>query len=451
MGKFKKKELLEMLATMKKANDFIKNASKEQLSTVLDVLEQCQQAAITIGSYLETKGETGEKIVTILEDYCENIYQQSINIEDENQCRKISKKIQKQLSNVSNSIQYDLPWDKKEVVFLPYKASMWDSLESVWLAARDDENCDVYVIPIPYFDKNPDGSFGQMHYEGSEYPDYVPITSWQEYNIKTRRPDVVYIHNPYDNWNYVTSVYPDFYAEKLKNYTDELVYIPYFVLDEIEPDNQMAIDNIKHFITIPAVIYADKVIVQSEKMKQIYVNEYLKFAQVNGLSGKHLDRTYQEERILGLGSPKIDKVLNTKKEDLTIPEEWLKIIERPDGSWKKIILYNTGITALLEKDEKWVDKIEDTLKIFKENKDNIALLWRPHPLIESTMKSMKPQIFPRYRQIKELYIQEGWGIYDDTTDLDRSMLLSDAFYGDFSSLVKLYKELKKPVMIQAIL
>ena len=48
---------------------------------------------------------------------------------------------------------------KKEMVFLPYKASMWDSLESIWRAAYEDrEHCNAYVIPIPYADRNPDGS-----------------------------------------------------------------------------------------------------------------------------------------------------------------------------------------------------------------------------------------------------------------------------------------------------
>lgn len=43
---------------------------------------------------------------------------------------------------------------------------MWDSLESVWKKAAADERCEAYVVPIPYFDKNPDGSLGQMHYDG---------------------------------------------------------------------------------------------------------------------------------------------------------------------------------------------------------------------------------------------------------------------------------------------
>lgn len=52
---------------------------------------------------------------------------------------------------------------------------MWDSLESVWKAADEDEFCDAYVVPISYYDENPDGSFREMYYEGNEYPDDVPI------------------------------------------------------------------------------------------------------------------------------------------------------------------------------------------------------------------------------------------------------------------------------------
>lgn len=183
-------------------------------------------------------------------------------------------------------------------------------------------------------------------------------------------------------------------------------------------------------------------------MKQIYVNEYLKAAQANGLKGQHLDRKYLEQKILGLGSPKIDKALNTKKEDLEIPEEWMKVIQKPDGSWKKIIFYNTGISALLQYNEKWVDKIEDVLKVFKENQDDVALLWRPHPLIENTMKSMRPGILQKYLLIKQQYLEEGWGIYDDTVDLDRAIALSDAYYGDRSSVVQLFENIKRPILIQ---
>ncbi len=46
------------------------------------------------------------------------------------------------------------------------------------------------MIPIPYFDKNPDGSFREEHYEGDQYPKNVPITRYDEYDLEARHPDV---------------------------------------------------------------------------------------------------------------------------------------------------------------------------------------------------------------------------------------------------------------------
>ena len=71
--------------------------------------------------------------------------------------------------NDSRSIKKDIKV-KVEVAFMPYKASMWDYLESIWVAANEDENCDAYVVPIPYYERNLDGSLGQFHYEGREFP-----------------------------------------------------------------------------------------------------------------------------------------------------------------------------------------------------------------------------------------------------------------------------------------
>lgn len=146
-----------MLNTMMEANKTIAKAFPAASLELTDVFIQCQDAAIQIGTYLETFGETYCSIVEISEDYCEKVYQMSISISDGNACRKLSKKIRKQLTDLQNRIQHDMPDDRKEVVFLPYKASMWDSLESVWKAAVQDENTDAYVIPISYYDKNPDG------------------------------------------------------------------------------------------------------------------------------------------------------------------------------------------------------------------------------------------------------------------------------------------------------
>ncbi len=452
MRKAQKQQAEELVRQMEEAHDQIKKFIEQgSIPLAMELLEDCQNGGITIGTLTEkTEGE-GHPTVLLLEEYCELVYRTHEDLAAHQQINasKVYKVLRQKLIKVANSIKNDIRV-RTEAVFLPYKASMWDSLESVWMAADADENCDAYVIPIPYYDKNPDGSFREMHYEADQYPDYVPVTRYDAFDFEVHRPDAIYIHNAYDNWNLVTSVHPKFFSENLKKYTDMLVYVPYFVLNEVNPDNERMVEQMKHFCFLPGIVNADKVVVQSENMKQIYVSEYLKAAKAHGLQGRHLDRAYLEQKFMGLGSPKYDRVCSAQKETLDIPQEWQKVIEKPDGGRKKIIMYNTGIAALLAHNEKWVDKIADVLKVFKENQDETALLWRPHPLIESTMQSMRPEILRKYTAIKEQYIAEGWGIYDDTADVDRAVLLSDAYYGDGSSVVQLYQQTGKPVMIQNV-
>jgi hypothetical protein len=452
MRKAEKARAKIQLEQVGKKHDEIKKALEQNnINQAIELLIQCQQGAIDIGNYIEASEGEDCNTIHLLENYCEMIYsthEELSNSKSVNE-NKIYKNLRKHLVQIENSINNDIP-TQKEVAFFPYKASMWDSLESIYLAAKEDKNCDAYCVPIPYYDLKPDNSFGEMHYEGDQYPKNIEITDWQTYNFEERHPDTIYIHNPYDNWNLVTSVHPRFYSKNLKKFTEELVYVPYFVLREIEPDDQKAIDGMKHFIWTPGVINADKVIVQSEKMKKIYINEYIKAAKQSGIDGINIDRSYLDKKILGLGSPKFDKVNNTKKEDLEIPKEWLKIIEKPDKSWKKIIFYNTSIGALLSNNEKMLEKMKYVFSIFKEYKDEVALLWRPHPLVENTVKSMRPDLWEQYKAIVDQYKQEGWGIYDDTADMDRAIVLSDGYYGDGSSVVQLYQQTGKPVMIQNV-
>lgn len=434
-----------MLRLLDQAQDAIRKALETKNSEIaLSLLEQCQDSAIQIGGMIEEA--FGEDFVTVglLENYCEQIYQtyelirqkQPVNV------GKTYKNLRKELIRIENSVKNDIQV-RTTAVFLPYKASMWDSLESVWKAADEDPNCDAYVVPIPYFDKNPDGSFREMHYEGSEYPKYVPITSWEEYDIAAEHPDMIFIHNPYDEFNHVTSVHPAYYSKELKNQTDLLVYIPYFILGEIDPDNKEAIENIEHFCTVPAVVYADKIIVQSKEWQKVYIDVMTK------TMGNDTRKVW-EEKIMGLGSPKMDKVHATGRDDLVIPKEWLKIIEKPDGSWKKIIFYNTSVSALLQYDEKMLEKMRYVFDTFKESKDEVALLWRPHPLIKATIESMRPQLWEEYEKLVRKYIEDGWGIYDDTADINRAIAVSDAYYGDPSSVVQMYEETGKPIMYQNV-
>ena len=445
MRKMQQQQALEFVKLLEQAHNELKDLMlKKEYETARSLLADCQEGAIEVGHLIE-KAE-GEQCVTVsmIEEYCEQIYliHEKLAQGEGVNADKAYKMLHRQVIKIANSIKNDIP-TRKEIVFLPYKASMWDSLESVWRVADEDELCDAYVIPIPYYDKNPDGSFKEMHYEGDQYPEYVPVTNYEEYDFENRKPDMIFIHNPYDEFNYVTNVPPFFYAKNLKKFTERLVYIPYFILKEISPDNDQAVKGMEHFCTVPGVLYADRVIVQSEDMRTIYINV------LTETFGEETRQTW-ERKILGLGSPKLDKVSNTSKNGVEIPEEWLRVIRKPDGGAKKIILYNTSINTLLKHEEKMLVKMHDVFKTFKENKDEIALLWRPHPLIKSTISSMRPALWEAYEKMIKQYKEEGWGIYDDTAELDRAIVMSDGYYGDESSVVQLCQKVGKPVMIQNV-
>lgn len=123
---------------------------------------------------------------------------------------------------------------------------------------------------------------------------------------------------------------------------------------------------------------------------------------------------------------------------------------RDNNNRRKVIFYNTSIGAFLQHGEKMLKKMRDVFQTFEQEKENITLLWRPHPLLPTTIKSMRPELYEEYEKIMEEYRAGDWGIYDDSADLNRAIAVSDAYYGDPSSVVELFKEVGKPVMIQNV-
>ena len=312
---------------------------------------------------------------------------------------------------------------KKEIFFLPYKASMFDSLESVWRAAcADKERCIAYVMPIPYADRNPDQTAAEWHCERDQFPKDVPTLDWQQVNLKAWHPDVIIYHNPYDNCNAVTSVDEQYYSRNLRHCADKLVYIPYFVTGGRTISD--------HFCQIPGVFNADYVVCESEAIKRVYERNYRTVFSV------------PEGKFLPLGSPKYDKVVAAKKEDYSIPEAWKTIIgNRP------VILYCTSLTAHIAHPEAITGKLGSVLAFFRQRKD-VAFWWRPHPLMEATLNAMIPTVKRDYHRLRDEFLQAGWGIYDDTHELERAIAWSDAYYGDGSSLVFLYEKTGKPILKQ---
>lgn len=470
-----KKQIMDILDTLSRAHTQAARLSTEgggREAEATDLLIQCQEGAQKIGETIEqTEGE-GTRAVACLERYCEALYQMSLEMAEqvqhspEGQMRQVpddqmqtgpddrtcqgrrmphgwqekqiavpqgtetagiaaveelAARLDALLKEIRREVVEVLPTDKIKICFLPYKASMWDCMESVWEAAAADGECEAQVVPIPYYERNDQGGIAKACYDGEMFPSYVPVTPYRSYDLSKEQPDIVYIHNPYDGGNTVTTVHPDYFSSNLKKYTDVLVYIPYYFIGNGPlPDCHLS---------LPAYEHVDRIIVQDEE-------------KVDALAD-----FVPREKILAIGSPKVDRILklDRQKEELIekeIPAQWREKIQG-----KKVILYNISVTGILRNSRYLLDKIRYVLSCF-EGREDVVLWWRPHPLLEATIKSAMPELYQSYQEIKHAFTESRNGILDETGDAGVAAVIADAYLGeDSSSLVHYFGVLGKPVML----
>lgn len=408
MKKKVRQELLGLCQGISSIENILKVTTDKK--NKFEILEMCQNAIITLGNVLERNGNT--RLIPSLEEYCENIYQESVTLEKDEDASGYGVTRQKMLGQIREAIE-EFPCDL-EVVFLPYKASMWDCMESVWEAFTHQDNCSVHVVPIPYYEFDRVDQQAKLCYEGHLFPEYVSIEHYEQYRLQELQPDIAFVHNPYDNCNLVTSVAPEYYSENLKQYVKKLVYIPYYLTGGTEPDTHANLPVYKHM---------DYIITQSDVMTDRYVE-------------LGVDR----HKILALGSPKLDAVRRAMEQDRT-PEEWKKKI-----AGRPVYFLNTSITGMLEKDIRALEKTEEVIDIFRKRSDCV-LLWRPHPLLMTTMRAMRPALQQKFENLKVLSKEENI-IVDETADVSRAVAISCAYIGeDTSSIVHLFGAMGKPVFL----
>ena len=304
---------------------------------------------------------------------------------------------------------------KKAVVFLPYKVSMWDSLESIWLAAKEDPRCECYVVPIPYYDKDVHGRLVTYHYEGAQFPEYVPITDYRDFDLASRNADIIYIHNPYDDGNHVTSVDPDYYSARLKAYTDKLVYVPYYATSGGMSEAQSL---------CKAYLSADYIIVQAEGHKDYF------------------DACIPREKLLALGSPKFDRVVKLCENPPEVSEDW-----KDKMTGKTVYFFNTSLGGMLADTDAFLKKLRYVFDCFA-GREDVCLLWRPHPLLDETFTTARSQYKEEYEQLKQDFLSADWGIYDATPDIEKTIAVSDCYIGDAgTSVTALFGIAGKPVYL----
>jgi hypothetical protein len=332
-----------------------------------------------------------------------------------------SDKIIKQCINNINMIKAAFFSEVKtrwKALFIPYKAAMWTSLESIWQAASNDPNCDAIVMPIPYYNVDKHGNKRKLNYEGELFPDYVPIVHYIDYNISEEQPEMIYFHNPYDELNALTRVPEQYYSKNLKQHTKCLVYSPYFTFGRYYPNKSDF-----QFNTI-GTYNADKIIIQSDSVNQI-------FEEFN----------HPSKCLMTVGSPKIDAIVNMNKKNIELPKQWEDKI-----NGKKVFLLNTHIYYFSKSKDYAIKSHKEILEAFTRRTD-CALIWRPHPLMKSTVKSRFDEYIEFIEKMEKTIDESDNCIIDNTLDYTVAFKFSDALISSYSSLINEYMVTGKPVLI----
>lgn len=406
--------------------------SENNIDKVLELLGSAQQLSIDMGNLIESCKGDGFITVSYIQDYCENIFITYESIINNSFDIKYLDDIEESLEKIKNSLEKDI-FNRKEVVFIISHINKWKYFEAEYNLLSNDENYDVYVMVIPYYYKKFDGTFYDMKYEANLFCVNAHMLKYDEYDFGLRHPEMIYIQNPYDGYNPVTSEHSFFYSSNIRKYTDKLIYVSTFVLEDFKKENYREYHNMKHYCTVPGVVNADEVIVYSDCIRERYIDKLVEFA------GKETARIWEKKII--------SKVCECRENVINIPDKWHK---RLDEHNKKVVLYHTGICGYIEYKEKMLDKIRSVLDIFYDNRENIQLIWRPHKATETVLEEYNTAIYSEYLKLVRKYKEEAWGIFDYDEEEDVIVSVCDAYYGDSTPIVRKFRNNNKPIMIQKV-
>lgn len=127
MGRAYRKHALNILLLLKKMQEGVEKAVQcNDIQLAGQLLTEMQEAAITLGTSIEAHIGEESSTVKAIESYCEQVYQLYDGLGEQCGVDIALVNLHKQLQQIFHNAEKELS-NKYEMVFLPYKASMWDS------------------------------------------------------------------------------------------------------------------------------------------------------------------------------------------------------------------------------------------------------------------------------------------------------------------------------------
>lgn len=362
-------------------------AQVETVEEAVTIIQNSQQLAIDMGTLMESVKGEGTVAVTALEQYCEGLYEMYQSLTEGNTEIGVYEKILWEQREVIEDYLQELQ-KRKSVVFIASLAKDWKAYEMLYREACAKVDTDVYVVVVPYFVKDFDGSAKEICYEGEKFEEWVKVSDYKQFTpeyLELLHPEEIYIQNPYDEWNPLLSIAQGYYAKNLRRYTEKLIYVAPYRAEDFGKEQYRQCHNLKYYVTMPGIVYADQVIVPSEEIRLRYIEKLMEFAGESTV-------TVWEEKVQARN---VFALLHI------------------DDETKKRLLYGIGLGSWLEDECMAQEKYMQNLAIFDENRDRILVDYYRYPE----------------------------GIMPDITKYD-------AYYGDPSPVVVEFMTAEKPVMIQ---
>ena len=409
---------------------------------IITYLSELQNNIVSFGTLTESiKGEDCNT-VKLLEQYLEVIYKvakyvqkfdEGISYEEsaENKYAECDEEVKDTFASISEAIDSEIV-NRRSVLFLPVKAKHFSSMRMAYEMETATPDTDVYVMPLPYYYKEYDGSFkDEMHIDTEEFiKANIPVTDYSRFDLSLLCPEKIYINSAYDEYNMAVSVDTRFYARNVKKYTEKLIYIPYFKLMEFDRANYPCWYNMQYYCTVPGVVMADKVYVQSENTRKAYIDK--------------LNEWVGDEKYTDIWEQKID-VYNESCEKHS--EDELR-----DAGSKKTIVWFVSAGSLAEFGDKYIEKAYRNLDVFALSKDKLKVLLISEPFLDEMIKTYSDELYKKWTGFIDEFNRSGIGeVVSQVEEKSvEALLKANAYYGDPSSICKDFILMKKPVMLQNV-
>lgn len=288
--------------------------------------------------------------------------------------------------------------ENPSILFMPYKYSMFDCMETVYLAAKESGlRADIMVIPYMSYPDNLWHDERQYFRADGYFPVLFNEKAYADY-------DFIVIHYPYDGSNNVTMIHPAAWTDKLH----DIVYIPYH--------GNIAGPEWSRFFTTPGARNCDYICLGSEDDVRWFLEKNPDYSgkviKTDGCTKAECAKSHENDPIMG---------------------EFANL-EHP------VALVSGTLWTFTHNAEERMEKHRNAIE--KAQKDGFSVIYRTHPLVRDAIAVMRPQSLQKYDDFLAEIAEKC--LLDDSPFLHNALRVADRLISDPSSVLKTWQGTGKP-------